>query len=360
MEIDTMQDKPKKRPTISDIAKKAGVSSATVSRVLSGSDYPVSREVRKEILRIALGMHYKPNVFGQMLRGGTSKEIGVIIPSLSNPFYAELVSAVERECVERGYMPIICSSQNRFQLETKHLDILQRKQVAGLLLSSIHLAGAFLRTLRALPVPFVLFDQPYDYPEIDSVSFDFLAAGKTAAEFLFDAGHKDIVFVSGPLDRFSRKRLFEGYKKAFTKKRRRFSAQNVLIAVFEQRRDDFDDDFYRGQFAAELLMKRRYLPDAVFAVNDMTAIGLIKKFEKEGVRVPSDISIVGCDNIPFGAMFVPALTTIDQSAVDTGRLAADILLNRIENKPVTVSRIMLEPKLIERESVRKINYKVRR
>ena len=151
MEIDTMQDKPKKRPTISDIAKKAGVSSATVSRVLSGSDYPVSREVRKEILRIALGMHYKPNVFGQMLRGGTSKEIGVIIPSLSNPFYAELVSAVERECVERGYMPIICSSQNRFQLETKHLDILQRKQVAGLLLSSIHLAGAFLRTLRALP-----------------------------------------------------------------------------------------------------------------------------------------------------------------------------------------------------------------
>ncbi|QTQ16412.1 LacI family DNA-binding transcriptional regulator [Treponema parvum] len=358
--VQDMQDKSKKKTTISDIAKRAGVSSATVSRVLSGSDYPVNREVRKEIEKIAVGMRYKPNVFGQLLRGGTSREIGVIIPSLSNPFYAELVSAVERECVDRGYMPIICSSQNQFQLETKHLDIFQRKQVAGLLLSSIHLAGAFLRTLRALPVPFVLFDQPYAYAGIDSVSFDFLDAGYKAARFLFEEGHKDIVFVSGPLDRFSRKRLFEGYKKAFRERRRRFSPQNALIAVSDRQKDCFDDGFYIGQYAAELLMKRNYLPDAVFAVNDMTAIGLIKRFEKDGVRVPSDISVVGCDNIPFSEMFVPALTTIDQSADETGRLAADILLNRIENKPVAVNRIMLEPKLIIRESVRKIHYKVRR
>ena len=349
-----------KEPTVCDIAKKAGVSSATVSRVLSGSDYPVSRNVRTKILHIAEQVHYKPNVFGQMLRGSTNKEIGVIVPSLSNPFYAELISTVEHECIKRGYVPIICSSQNQVHLETKHLDMLQRKQVAGLLLSSIHLAGAFLKTLRAVSVPFVLFDQPYGYGEIDSVSFDFFSAGYMAARFLFDMGHKDIVFASGPLDRFSRKRLFEGYKSAFKEKHRRFSSQNIVLTVFEDQTDGFDKDYYCGQYAANVLLKRQYLPDAVFTVNDMMAIGLIKRFEKDGVRVPSDISVVGCDNIPFSEMFVPALTTIDQSAVETGRLSVNILLDRIENKPVHVSQVILQPKLLERESVRKIHYKVRR
>ncbi|MGI5172912.1 LacI family DNA-binding transcriptional regulator [Treponema sp. OMZ 840] len=355
-----VQTKNGKKPTVSDIAKAAGVSAATVSRVLSGSDYPVKKDVRKRILHIASSIKYKPNIFGQMLRGGTNREIGVIVPSLSNPFYAQLVSVVEHECIKRDYMPIICSSQNKSQLEEKHLDILQRKQVAGFLLSSIHVQGSFLKTLRNISMPLVLFDQPYNYAKTDNVSFDFLNAGYMAAQFLFANGHKDIAFVSGPFTRFSRKLLFEGYKKTFKEKHTRFPSENLIIAETDRKNTGFDYDFHCGQYAGDLLLQRKYLPDAVFAVNDMMAIGLIKKFEKEGIQVPRDISVIGCDNIPFGEMFAPALTTINQSAFETGRLATDVLLNRIEGKSGEIKRILLPPRLIERESVRKIHHKIKR
>jgi LacI family transcriptional regulator len=258
-------------------------------------------------------------------------------------------------------MPIICSSQNKYQLETMHLDMLQKKQVAGFLLSSIHLDSAFLKTLHGIPMPFVLFDQPYGYEKTDSVTFDFFEAGYMATRFLFDAGHKDIVFASGPLDRHSRKQLFEGYKKALKEKHIRFSSQNLVMASSAEICDgNCEDGFHCGQCIGDLLMSREYLPDAVFAVNDMVAIGIIKALEKQGIRIPADVSVIGCDNIPFGEMLVPALTTVNQSAVETGQLATDILLGRIENKQVDNNHIILHPKLIERETVRKIKYKVRR
>mgnify|MGYP000408931670 FL=1 len=162
-----------KKPTISDIARKAGVSIATVSRVLRGSDYPVKSEVRERVTVIARQMEYKPNIFSQMLRGSSSREIGIIAPSITNPFYAQLISAAEQECLKRGYIPFICSSMGEPQLEMNHLDMLEDRCVAGILLSSMGQGEGIVKRLNELRIPIMLFDQTLDSYEGDGILFDF-------------------------------------------------------------------------------------------------------------------------------------------------------------------------------------------
>ena len=349
-----------KRATISDIAKRAGVSSATVSRVMSNPRYPVKPALRKRVLDAASQLNYKPNIFSQMLKGGSSREIGVIIPSITNPFYAQLVSAVERECLERGYTPIFCFSQNSPELETRHLEMLERKQVEGTLLSCVHLNDAFLADISARTPAFVLFDQTYPGYEGDSVSFDFFGGGCLATKYLLECGHRDIAFISGPIDRYSRRQYFDGYKHALKDAGLRFNNRRVVLFNDDIENASSEYDYHCGQELAGLLLSSEYLPDAIVAVNDMIAIGAIRKLEQEGVHVPTDISVVGFDNIAISSLVSPALTTIDQPAVETGRLATRILLDRIENKPVEQGQIILQPSLVERESVRKVHRKVRR
>lgn len=124
--------------TIVDVARAAGTSTATVSRILSGSDYPISAQLRKKVMQVAQDLNYKPNLIGKMLQSGVGeKEIGVVLPSIVNPFYGSLMSAVEEECVQRSYVPILCLSQNSSRLESQHIEMLGQKQVSGILLSCV-------------------------------------------------------------------------------------------------------------------------------------------------------------------------------------------------------------------------------
>lgn len=203
-----------KKPTISDIARKAGVSIATVSRVLRGSDYPVKSEVRERVTEIARQMEYKPNIFSQMLRGSSSREIGIVAPSITNPFYAQLISAAEQECLKRGYIPFICSSMGEPQLEMNHLDMLEDRCVAGILLSSMGQGEGIVKRLNELRIPIMLFDQTLDSYEGDGILFDFYQGAYLSTEYLIQCGHRDIVFCSGPINRYSRRAMYEGYKQA--------------------------------------------------------------------------------------------------------------------------------------------------
>ena len=131
--------------TIVDVARAAGTSTATVSRILSGSDYPISAQLRKKVMQVAQDLNYKPNLIGKMLQSGVGeKEIGVVLPSIVNPFYGSLMSAVEEECVQRSYVPILCLSQNSSRLESQHIEMLGQKQVSGILLSCMHMDEALM------------------------------------------------------------------------------------------------------------------------------------------------------------------------------------------------------------------------
>ena len=351
-----------KKATVSDIAKRAGVSAATVSRVMNDADYPVRAELRARVLDAAAQLNYKPNVFSQILKGGSSREIGVIIPTITNPFYAQLVSSVEEECLHRGYTPIICSSQNSSELEKRHLENLESKQVEGVLLSCVHLSDSLLETLTASTRAFVLFDQTSPGYEGDCVGFDFFSGGYMATKYLLDCGHRDIAFISGPIDRPSRNQYFDGYRRALRDAGVRLNNRRVVLHSDSDVASDVstERDFRCGWELGRILMQSDYLPDALVAVNDMMAIGAIKYLESEGVHVPRDISVIGFDDISISSLVSPALTTIAQPATETGRLASRILLDRLEGKPVTEGKVILEPKLVERESVRRLHKKVKR
>ena len=351
-----------KKATVSDIAKRAGVSAATVSRVMNNAEYPVRAELRTRVLDAAAQLNYKPNVFSQILKGGSSREIGVIIPSITNPFYAQLVSAVEKECLLRGYTPIICSSQNSPELEKRHLENLESKQVEGVLLSCIHLSDSLLETLAGSTKAFVLFDQTPPGYTGDCVGFDFFAGGYMATKYLLDCGYRDIAFISGPIDRPSRNQYLDGYRRALRDAGIRLNNRRVVLHSDSQMVSDgsTETEYRYGWELGRILLQSDYLPDALVAVNDMMAIGTIKYLESEGIHVPQDVSVIGLDDIWVSSLVSPALTSIAQPATETGRLASRILLDRLEGNPVSQRCVILEPQLVERESVRRLHKKVKR
>ncbi len=348
-----------KKPTISDIAKAAGVSIATVSRVLGNSNYPVKQEVRDRVLEIADQMAYKPNLFSKMLKGGSSREIGIIAPSINNPFYALLISAAEQECLGRGYIPFICPSMSEPQLELNHLDMLEERRVAGILLSSVNYGDGILKRLNNMTVPLMLFDQTLEGYSGDNIRFDFFKGAYLSTNYLIQCGHRDIVFASGPLDRQSRREMYEGYKKAL-KDHDLSTGKKKLICSVTETNTFAESDYQIGKVLGQALMKRDILPEAIVTINDITAIGMINYFNSVGVQVPHDISIMGFDDIPICEMVTPPLSTIHQPAMETGKLAAKYLLDKIENVIKQPIHELMEPELIERNSVRKIHRKVRR
>jgi LacI family transcriptional regulator len=351
--------KNKKNVTISDIAKLAGVSIATVSRVLSGTDYPVREELKQKILDTANQMGYKPNVFSQMLRKGKSCEIGIVVPSITNPFYSQLLSAAEQECISQGYVPFICNSISNPHMELNHLNMLEERNVAGIILSSVCSSEVLIQRLKEVQMPLILFDQSFEGYKGDCIQFDFFKGAYLATEYLIQCGHRDIVFASGELDRRSRCLMYDGYKQALKDLNLNASKRKVIYSSDEDQNYD-KKDYYIGQEIGKLLLQKDYLPDAVVTVNDMIAIGLINYLKHENIQVPHDVSVLGFDDIAISEMVTPALSTIHQPATETGSLAAKVLIDRIEDVNHDTVQILMQPYLVERDSVRKIHKKVRR
>ncbi len=356
-----MIERKKKKATIKDVAGMAHVSIATASRVLSGSDYPVKEELKSAILAAAQKLDYQPNVFGQLLRGATNKQIGVVVPSISNPFYSQLFAAVQKVCMDQGYVPILYSSHSDRNMEQHYIDMMIHYRVAGTLLSLMGWEPGMCRRLEEAGIPCVLFDQPHEDPEVSSIDFDFYSGGKLAAEYLTGAGHREIVFATGSVDRPSRKKLLAGFQAGMELGGCSFGEEHLVVNhTVKGTGASAMKDYQCGQGLGEIILERPYLPDAVFAVNDMMAIGIIKKLETSGIHVPVDISVLGFDNVEFGEMIVPALTTISQSAYRTGELAAEILFESVTEGSRMKKKLMLEPVLVERDSVRRKHNKIRR
>lgn len=356
-----MEEKKKRKATIKDVAAKANTSITTVSRVLSGSDYPVKEELKIAILDAAKELNYKPNVFGQLLRGGTNRQIGIVLPSITTPFYSQLITAVQKECMDNEYVPIIYSSYNNRDMVQSYIDALIHSQVAGALLSVLHWDENIGKRLDEADIPYVLFDQPHSEHKGFSIDFNFYSAGKMAADYLIKAGHREIAFATGPLDRPSRKLLLQGFQHEIEKQGLEFGEDQLLVcSTVNKTGASSMKDYQCGQKLGEMILNLEYIPEALFTVNDMMAIGIMKMLEVNGVKVPSDISVLGFDNVEFGEMIVPALSTISQSAYKTGELAARLLFDCLDGNVMRNKKILLEPLLVERDSVRKKHIRIRR
>jgi Transcriptional regulators len=337
----------KKPITIHDIARLANVSSATVSRVLSNSNYPVSQKLREKILKIAQETNYVPNMLGKQLKTNTSTTIGVIVPSIINPFYSSVIFGIEQTARQQHYTVITCNSLHDPELEREYIRTLMEKQIKGLIIASISSDNTMLELLVEMGVHVIAIDQKIEAKGISKIEFDFSKGGYMATRHLISKGHRRIAYLTARMDRPSRISLYQGYVEAMKE------ADLEPFLVEANADDDHNPlyDFDTGKILARKLLAANVQPSAVFACNDMLAIGVINELSLQQVRVPEEVSVMGFDGIDVGQMIYPPLTTIKQPDYEMGKMACTMLLNMMNNEDNHLFDIILQPKLLERQSV---------
>jgi len=337
----------KKPATIRDIARAANVSTATVSRVLSNSGYPVRAAVRENVLRVAAELNYIPNMVGKQLKKNTSHTIGVVVPTIANPFYASVVFGVEEEARLNGYGVMACNTLQDPALEEEYVRTLLEKQVKGLIIASIAGGKAHLERAAGLGVRIVAVDQYVEMDGIAQIDFDYRAGGYMAAKYLLERGHRRIGYAAFRLDRPSRRRILEGYLDAM----REAGLEPLVAEADAGERYGAGYEFDTGMKLTRRLLECDPPPTAIFAGNDLMAFGVIQELARRGVRLPEDVSVMGFDGIEFGRMIHPPLTTVRQPDYEMGKMACRMLIGLLHGAEHAPRAAVLRPALVERASV---------
>ncbi|WP_285397222.1 LacI family DNA-binding transcriptional regulator [Lysinibacillus sp. fls2-241-R2A-57] len=328
-----------KRWTIKDIAKKAGVSITTVSRVLNQKEEGMSQQTREKILKVMEEVDFQPNQFARGLVTKQSKTFGLIVPNISNPYFPELCRGVEDEANEREYSLIICNSDDRSDKEKRYLRLLEEQQVDGIIFSAKdYLDPSDEEQLSRAKIPFVLIDRGKNEKKHSCVFLDNDKGGYLAGKHLIELGHRKIGCIIGPRSISLTIERLEGFKRALSE-----SGVELLPAHIIEGNFQMEMAYDKSK---DLLMKKEVT--AIFAFNDVMAFGVYRMAHELGIQIPTELSIVGFDDIPFVSVLIPKLTTIRQDTYQMGREAVKLLIQKLEN--AETKSVMFNPTLIVRES----------
>lgn len=347
-------NKLKKPITIYDIAEIADVSAATVSRVLSNSNYPVSEKMREKVLKVAKENEYIPNMLGKQLKTNRNMMIGVIIPTITNPFYPSVVLGIEELSRKNDYHVLLSNTMQDPNLEDIYLEAIFERQIKGLVISSISTNPQLLQNLVEKGLKVVAIDQKIEVNGVSQVVYDFRRGGYIATKYLLEKGHRKISYISAPLDRYSRNSIFLGYKDALEEYNIPLNDEYVRISETGLSLQDSSYEFENGRKLTKPLLELPDPPTAIFACNDMTALGSINELTSHGISVPEEMSIVGFDDIDVAKMSQPSLTTIKQPTYEMGKLACQLLIDMLDggnNTSTNGTGVALKPQLVERGSV---------
>ncbi len=326
--------------TIKDIAKAAGVSPSTVSRALN--DSPLIRESTKErIKRLAAELGYERNELARSLVKGRTRALGLLVPDITNPFFAEITKGVEDAARSRGYGVILCNTGDDPQRELDYGLLLRRKRVDGQIITSVALEDPFLPQLARTRTPFVLVSRISARVDAPYVIVDDEKGAELAAEHLLRLGHRKIACISGPEDVVPGKVRAEAFV-------RYLGFHGVKVPRTWVRHTEFTWDGGE-RVAAEILGKRRR-PTAIFAANDLIALGVLVAAHKRGIPVPEELSVIGFDDIAYASLPLIELTTVAQPAYEMGYMAAEWLMDILEGKRRRKLQKRVRPKLIARKT----------
>lgn len=335
--------------TLKQIAETLKISISTVSKALK--DYPdVSKKTKRLVKETAALLNYKPNAFAVNLRTKESKTIGLIIPEVVHHFFSSVIKGIIAQAEKKGYLVIILQSNESYELEKKQLDLLLSKRVDGILISLANGTGDFkhLNDLISQEVPFVMFDKIAKIINCSKVIINDKKAAYTATKYLIDSGCKRIAHFRGPLLPQNSIDRFLGYKTALDDNGIAYDSSLVYVLK--------DMSFDEGVHFSKKLLKDHDDVDGIFINTDLVAIGAISEFNKCGVKVPEDISIVGFSNWFMSSVISPSLTTINQPGYLMGKTAFKQLYKEIRrqknNIAVTPKIIELETELVVRDSTR--------
>jgi LacI family repressor for deo operon, udp, cdd, tsx, nupC, and nupG len=328
--------------SIKDIAQAAGVSHSTVSRALSDSPV-VSAETKALIQQLAQQMGYSPDARARSLVMGRTHTVGVVVTTITDPFIAEIVQAIEQTALDHGYSVILASSNAEPEREIAAVEMLHSKRVDGVVVTSSRVGALYQSHLDRLGVPVVLVNSHsqqrggYTF----SINVDNRHGAYLAAKYLVDLGHRRIAYVTGPADHSDDLDRLAGYREAL--RVAGIAPDQALVVPGTGRLDG-------GQGALPVLMALNDPPTAVFCYNDMTAIGLLRVARQAGLPVPEDLAVIGFDDIPFASYVQPRLTTIAQPTSQMGRRALDMVLDLIARRQGSTANVVVRGELIVRES----------
>ena len=338
-----------KNITIYDVARHCGVSVATVSRIVNNADYPVSSELRARVRDSVRELNYKPNLLGRYLKSNRTDEVGIIIPNISNFYYPDLIAGINDSLIHSGYNVLLCNSYRNPEYEKKQFLSLLQKQVKGIILATVGDDTSWIGEINTEGVTVVAIEQSLHVPT-HRVCFNYYGGGYMAARYLVEMGHREIAFISAPLTYASRRQRLDGFRAGLRESGIELT-QNYLRISDSVQEDESSYEFNIGSRLAEKLMRLDAPPTAIFCINDMMAIGVIRTLQNLRIRVPQDVSVLGFDNMTISKMITPALTTIDQCTREIGSQAIELLKKGFENPSAPPETVRFKPKLVERESV---------
>ncbi|EFM90001.1 DNA-binding transcriptional repressor PurR [Actinobacillus pleuropneumoniae] len=333
--------------TIKDVAKLAGVSTTTVSHVINKTRF-VAEDTSKAVWDAIQQLNYSPSAVARSLKVNTTKSIGMIITTSEAPYFAEIVLAVEEHCYQQGYSLFLCNIQNEPEKIQNHLDMLIKKRVDGVLVMCSEYTRDSLELFNGTNIPMVVMDWGKADDHSDRILDNSFEGGYLATQHLIENGHKDIGVIAGHLSKTLSKERYEGFLKAMHE-------ANLPVRQEWIYEGDFEPE--SGFEQMNNLLRLEKLPTAIFCFSDTIALGAISALSEKGLSVPSDMSIIGYDNIHSSRFYSPPLTTIHQSKSRLGVKALNILLERIkidktQYQPQTIE---FHPELVLRRSVRNLN-----
>lgn len=333
------------KTNIVDIAKISGFSITTVSRVLNGKAvrYRISKKTQEKIKAVANELDYIPNAFARNLRTGYSKTIALIVPSLKNPFFAEMASFVNLEARKYDYITLIGDSDDDTDIEKEEIIQLTSRNIDGMIIVPCGNEWDHLLKKQSEGLPIVCVDRYFEELDLSFVSSNNYDGAYAASKYLFEQGHRKIACIQGVRYSAPNMQRVKGFENAMA---------DFGITSYAVTGDSFSEQ--NGYLETKLLLQQEKRPTAIFAFSNTIAMGCLKALKEEKVKIPESISLITFDDNPYLNYIEPPLTCISQPVEDICKIAVKILFSEIEEKDKTIKRVLLKTELKVKESVKTI------
>jgi LacI family transcriptional regulator len=326
--------------TIYDVAKLAGVSPATVSRVLNGHSR-VDPQLVDQVQRATAELGFRRNAVARNLRRNRTTLWAVVISDIANPFFTSLVRGVEDVAQTAGYSVVLCNSDENLKKEASYLRAAMSERMTGVIISPASERSTDLAPLLGAEIPVVVIDRSVRGVEVDSVQVDNVQGSVDATTHLLDSGSRRVACITGPRRATTAKQRLQGYERAHRKAGRELDPGLVRHADFRQQ---------GGYEAMASLLALPNPPDAVFVCNNLMTVGALECLASRGISIPEQMLVVGFDDVPWAPLIRPALSTVKQPTYEVGQTAAHLLIQRIDQPARPPSKVVLATTLNVAES----------